>query len=264
MEKLLNIIKKLRAPDGCPWDQKQTHKTLKRFLIEESYEVLETIDNNDYSALKEELGDVLLQVLLHSEIASEKGEFSFTDVVETLSKKLVHRHPHVFGDKSKLRTAEEVEKQWEKQKNRESLLEGLPRSMPPLLQVYRISERVSRVGFEWESIDGVLEKIDEELNELKLAISEYKNIKKIDDSTQGQKEVDNKLAKIDDELGDLIFTSVQIARFLKRPIDEIMDKNIAKFIKRFKKVEKYFKTKNVKIEDASFEELNNAWELAKK
>ena len=256
MEKLINIIKKLRSPDGCPWDKKQTHQTLKRFLIEESYEVLETIDNKDYNALKEELGDVLLQVLLHSNIAKEHGEFCFQDVVDTLSNKLITRHPHVFTDNAKLQTAEEVEKQWEKQKNRKSLLEGLPKSMPALLQVYRISERVSRVGFEWKTIEDILGKIDEELKELKEVILKYKQ------NTENENIEQKILNKIDDELGDLIFTSVQVARFLGRPIDDIMSKNIDKFIKRFQKVEKYFKTKT--IENASFEELDEAWELAKK
>ena len=259
MENLLKIIEKLRAPDGCPWDKKQTHQSLKRFLIEESYETIETIDNKDDKALQEELGDVLLQVLLHSQIASERNAFNFQDVVDTLSKKLVHRHPHVFLDQENLKTADEVEKQWEKQKNRDSLLEGLPRSMPPLLQIYRISERVSRVGFDWEKLTDITNKIKEELKELEYEINDYQAKQSLDNT----KENDN-LNKIEDELGDLIFTSVQVARFLKLPIDDIMNKNISKFINRFKKVEIYFKKQNKEIQTASLDELNNAWEQAKK
>lgn len=219
-EKLVGIIKRLRDPNaGCPWDLEQTHKTLKPYLIEESYETLDAIDNHP-DKLKEELGDVLLQVMLHSQIGADEKTFTIDDVVEILSEKLVKRHPHVFGT-TKVDGTKQVLENWEKikkkdRKNEESILDGIPAGMPALLRAHRIGEKVGRVGFDWIESEHIEEKIREELNEFL-------------ESTERD--------HTEEEFGDLLFTIAQLGRKLKLPTEEILQRANQKFTRRFKALE---------------------------
>ena len=194
--KLVVIMEKLRGEQGCPWDKEQTHESLRQYLLEETYEVLELIDEGRYDELKNELGDVLLQVIFHSQIAKEDGRFDIQVVLENINKKLIHRHPNVFGD-TIIRTAEEQTVNWEKMKKKEdadrSVIAGVPKQLPALQRAHRIQQKAATVGFDWQKVQPVWEKFEEELNELKDAIEE-KNPK-----------------NIEDEFGDLLFTMVNLS-----------------------------------------------------
>ncbi len=249
-KKLVEIMEKLRSENGCPWDRVQTHDSLKRYLLEETYELIEAIENKDYKGIKEELGDLLLQIIFHSKIAKDEGRFNIEDVIETISKKMISRHPHVFGD-ADFKTPEEVLFQWDDRKKEEgklskSILEGIPLSMPALLRAYKIQSRVAKVGFDWPSINGVLEKLEEEMRELKEAIK------------SGQSE------KIEEELGDVLFSIVNIARFLKVDPEAALRKTNRKFEKRFKKIEEILKEKGKSPKDMSLQEMDLIWEEIKK
>ncbi len=249
-KKLVEIMEKLRSENGCPWDRVQTHDSLKRYLLEETYELIEAIENKDYKGIKEELGDLLLQIIFHSKIAKDEGRFNIEDVIETISKKMISRHPHVFGD-ADFKTPEEVLSQWDDRKKEEgklskSILEGIPLSMPALLRAYKIQSRVAKVGFDWPSINGVLEKLEEEMRELKEAIK------------SGQSE------KIEEELGDVLFSIVNIARFLKVDPEAALRKTNRKFEKRFKKIEEILKEKGKSPKDMSLQEMDLIWEEIKK
>ena len=220
-EELVEIFKRLRDPKGgCPWDLKQTHQTLKPHLIEEAYEALDAIDSAP-DKLPEELGDVLLQVMLHSQIAADEGEFTISDVVSVLSEKLIKRHPHVFGS-AEVKTAEAALQNWEKikqaeKKPKESILDGVPRSLPALLASHRIGEKVSQVGFDWISAENIKEKIEEELNEFL-------------EAAPGS-------AHQAEEFGDLLFTIAQLARKLGLNSEELLAQANQKFSRRFKQLE---------------------------
>lgn len=229
-ERLLAVIAKLRDPSGgCPWDLEQTHQTLKPYLVEEAYETLDAIDegksDNSYTKLKEELGDVLLQVVLHAQVAKDNKSFTIDDVMKGLIEKLIRRHPHVFGD-VKAASAKEVTENWEKLKLKEQpagkgMLIGLPRSMPALLKCHRIGEKVARVGFDWAESAEVREKVREELNEFLEA----------DDKKQRD------AAHVKEELGDLLFTVAQLARKMGLNAEDVLAEANDKFCKRFAQIE---------------------------
>lgn len=243
-EELVGIIAKLRDPeDGCPWDLKQTHTSLKQYLIEESYEVLEAIDEQpDHIAT--ELGDVLLQVVLHSQIGKDDNRFSIEDVITAISTKMVDRHPHVFGDKE-AKDSEEVLDNWETQKRKErgggaSVLDGVPKAMPALQRAQRLGDKASRVNFDWNSPPAVFEKVEEEYGELKQAIAE------------------NDSEAIQEEFGDLLFSLAQYSRKSGFVAEEALQAAVEKFCTRFKKLEK-----ENDLRELSSEELEARWQAAK-
>ncbi len=247
IEDLLRIMTRLRAE--CPWDAKQTHQSLKPYLLEEAYEVLESIDHQDWQELKTELGDLLLQVVFHSEIASENRRFRFSDVVNALSHKLIERHPHVFGDKS-VNSAREVQNNWEQSKfvkeERFSLLSGVPSATPALLQAQRLQEKAATVGFEWKSIEPVIEKCHEEWQEFQQAMRER-------DALQ-----------IRAEFGDLLFALVNLARFVNVNAEDALRLTNKKFTERFHYIEAQYDQNPQKMREASLEELDHHWNEAKK
>jgi MazG family protein len=250
-EKLVEIVAKLRDPiSGCPWDKEQTHASLKPYLIEESYEVNQAIDNNS-SCLADELGDVLLQIILHSQIGSDSNKFTIQDVVSAISKKMIRRHPHVFGDK-KLKTSQEVLQNWEKIKQEQkkpeeltSVLDGVPPRMPALLRAQRTSEKAARVGFDWPTFEKVCDKVEEEFSEFK----EVAIIKK------------ESKEKIADELGDIFYALTQVARKLDLNAEELLHQATDKFTRRFKEMEKRL---SKAIHQATLNELDQIWEEVKK
>lgn len=247
ISELIEIMKRLR--DECPWDAKQTHHTLKQYLLEETYEVLETIDSESWEALSFELGDLLLQIIFHSEIASRAGEFDFTDVVNQIAEKLVNRHPHVFADKH-VNSAKEVQENWEHTKliveNRKSILAGIPKSAPALLQAQRLQQKAATVGFDWTEINPVIDKIDEEWQEFKQALKE------------------NNQAEIKKELGDLLFSMVNLARFCQILAEDALRLTNQKFIRRFQYIEQQYENNPKLIKEQSLEILDRHWNDAKK
>ncbi len=246
-QKLIDIMETLRGKDGCPWDREQTHQSLKPFLLEETYEVLETIDEENFTGLKEELGDLLLQVVFHARLAEESGRFSIKDVLHEINAKLIRRHPHVFGQK-KIRTADEQRSHWERMKKDEgksSVLDGVPRSIPALYRASRIQQKAASVGFDWEIIDQVWEKVDEEMGELKESLHEEDPY------------------KITEEFGDLLFALVNLSRFIKVQPEDALRQAIDKFIDRFRKLEKVMDDRGVDMHDASLEELDAVWDSIK-
>ena len=254
---LLMIMAKLRSPSGCPWDREQTENSLKKFLIEEAYEVLEAIEAGTPKELQEELGDLLLQIIFISRITEEKGQFDFFDIVHTLAAKLVRRHPHVFPPahrpRVKVQDASQVIRVWGmvkeaegKYAGRNSLLDGLPLALPALERARRLSERVSRVGFDWPNIQEVWEKILEELGELKTADKE---------SSAGA---------IEEEFGDLLFTLVNWGRFKGLSAEETLRKANRRFVLRFRKVEESLHRKGKTPQETALEEMDHLWKEAKK
>ena len=219
-ESLVDIIARLRAPDGCPWDREQTHQSLRSHLLSECYEVLEALDGGDPAKLCEELGDLLLQIMLHAQIGKDDGEFGISDVVESIATKIVRRHPHVFGAE-KAASAEEVTHIWEETKKSEreegvSVLEGVPENMPALARAYELSRRAVRVGFEWQDIEGVINKLVEEVREIKDAASREEKEK---------------------EFGDLLFTLVNVARWEGIDAEDALRGANRKFYRRFTRME---------------------------
>ncbi len=244
---LVNIIAKLRAPDGCPWDRKQTHASLRENLLEECYEVLEALDEGDSGKLCVELGDLLMQIILHAQIAREAGDFELADVIKNINDKLVRRHPHIFGSQ-KVKDAEEVIHNWEalKQGEREvdaSILDSVPKPMPALGYSQEIQSRVAEVGFDWEDINGVIEKLGEEVDELKRAESQEEKAR---------------------EFGDLLFTLVNIARRMGVHSEAALREANRRFYRRFTCMERLCRERGVKIGQLSFAEQNALWEEAKR
>ncbi len=244
---LVDIIAKLRAPDGCPWDRKQTHASLRTNLLSECYEVLEALDEGDTEKLRDELGDLLMQIVLHAQIAREADEFELGDVIKNINKKLIHRHPHVFGSK-KVKDAEEVMHNWEELKEEErapgvSMLESVPKSMPALGYSHEIQRRAARVGFDWEDIDGIIDKLAEEVGEFKQA------------ETKEQKAT---------EFGDLLFTLANIALRLGIDAEAALREANKRFYKRFSYMEELCRKRRLKFSELSFDEQNALWEEAKK
>lgn len=246
MQQLLDIMERLRRE--CPWDAEQTHTSLKPYLLEESYEVLEALDDGNDKLLAKELGDLLLQIVFHCQIAAEQNRFTFEDVVQNISTKLIDRHPHVFGDK-KAHSARDVQTFWEQSKlkseKRKSLLDGLPKAMPALLAAQRIQEKTASVGFEWDQIDQVFDKVDEEINEFKEA---YKN---------GSKD------KLREEFGDLFFALVNLGRFMQINAEDACRLANEKFIRRFQYIEHKYDNDPLAMKKASLSELDAVWNEAK-
>jgi len=248
-QNLINIIIKLRSPDGCDWDKSQTSNSLLPYFIEEVYELIDSIDKKDYENLKEELGDVMLHLLFQSLIATEKGFFTINDILDNINIKLVNRHPHVFNDssQSKIDTGKQ---NWEYEKHiekgRTSRLGGVPNILPSIIFSQRIQEKASFAGFDWTNIDEVWEKLYEEINELKSA----------------QKE--NNFKKIQEEIGDLLFTVINLSRFFDISAENALRKSNKKFVKRFQLLEKEVSKLNKKIEDIRSEELDKIWSGVKK
>ncbi len=244
---LVDIIARLRAPDGCPWDRKQTHASLRKNLLEECYEVLEALDEGNSDKLCSELGDLLMQVVLHAQIATEAGEFELGDVVNSITTKLIHRHPHIFGSK-KVKNAEEVALNWEVLKQEErgadtSILASAPKQMPALGYSQEIQRRVAQVGFDWEDVGGVIEKLTEEISELKRA--------------------DNQQRKAQ-EFGDLLFTLANIARRLGIDLEAALREANQRFYRRFTYMEEVCRQRGLNFGELSFDEQNTLWEEAKR
>jgi MazG family protein len=246
-EKLVDIMAELRGKDGCPWDKEQTHESLRQFLLEESYEVLESIDRKNWAELKEELGDLLLQIIFHGLIASEDREFDISDVIDSITEKLVRRHPHVFGE-VQIHSAEEQSIHWEQLKMREgknSVLDGVPKALSALLRAQRIQQKASSVGFDWPTEEPVWDKIQEEIEELKVA-SEA-----------------NDKGRVEEEFGDLIFSLVNVSRFIGVNPEDALRKTTEKFIDRFNKIEKELALQGKNMNQASLEEMDVIWEKIK-
>ena len=245
---LISIMHKLRSDSGCPWDREQTHESLIPYLVEESYEVIDAINDNNSNALREELGDLLLQVVFHAQISSESGSFTIDDVIQTVNEKLVRRHPNVFGT-VEIKSAEEQTKNWERIKKKEgkdSVLDGVPRSMPSLTFSKRIQQRAATVGFDWDNIENVWAKVEEESEELHEQVSA------------------NNRDGIEEEFGDLLFALVNYARFLKVDPENCLKNAADKFIGRFKKIEKTMAEKSIDMHSMSLEELDSEWNKIKK
>jgi len=241
---------RLRGEDGCPWDREQTLETLKPHLIEESYEVLDAIDSGDRTKLAEELGDVLLQVVFQSQLCKEEGSFTFDDVANAISEKLIRRHPHVFGG-VKVSGAAEVLKNWDSIKRNEkngkpgSVVSGIPRHMPALHKAQQVQKRAARVGFDWSEVEPVMDKIEEEIAEVKEAMA-------ADDS-----------AKIREEIGDLLFAVVNLSRFFGHNAEEALDQTVSKFIRRFQAIEEKVHADGKQMTDCNLEELDSIWNSIK-
>jgi tetrapyrrole methylase family protein / MazG family protein len=249
-DRLVEIMRRLRNPGGCPWDAEQTHDSLKRYLLEEAYEVMEAIDASSPEMLKEELGDLMLQPIFHSAIAEEKGEFTITDVLVAINDKLVRRHPHVFGDQVIESSSAQVEnwekiKKEEKGEERKSALSGVPSHLPALLRAQKVTEKAARVGFDWEHVDQVFAKVLEELHEFEETMS------------SGDQE------RMEAELGDLLFAIVNLGRFLAITPEEALRKTIARFTARFEHVEEALHRQGRHMNDATLAEMDLLWEEAK-
>ena len=245
-DEFVNIVKRLRK--DCPWDRIQTHLSLRRCLLEETYEVLEAIDEGNMQELKKELGDILLQVVFHSNIAEENKDFTLSEVIRSETSKLIERHPHVFGD-VQVKDSDEVKKNWERLKKKEgriSIIDGIPEELPALLKAYRIQEKASKVGFDWKDEKPVFDKIIEEINELRNNIDTGKPVK-----------------EIEDEFGDVLFSIVNYSRFLKINPEDALRRTIKKFRKRFQKIEKFAEENNKVLDEMTLEEMDEIWNKAK-
>jgi tetrapyrrole methylase family protein/MazG family protein len=244
---LVDIIARLRAPDGCPWDRKQTHASLRENLLAECYEVLEALDEGDSTKLCDELGDLLMQIVLHAQIAGEAGEFGLGEVVANINTKLIHRHPHIFGSK-KVRDAEEVALNWEVLKGEErepgaSVLESVPRQMPALGYSQEIQRRAAHLGFDWEDDGGVIDKLAEEVGEFQQADTEERKA---------------------EEFGDLLFTLANIARRMGTDLEAALREANKRFYKRFTYMEDACRQRGLNLGELSFDQQNKLWEEAKK
>lgn len=252
IDDLVAIIKVLRAPGGCPWDREQTHESIKKNFIEETYEVVEAINKQSTDMLREELGDVLLQIVLHSEMESENGNFSFDDVVNDIVKKLVVRHPHVFGEVVANNTAEALNS-WDAvklktkgQKNQTESMLSVPRELPALMRAQNIQHKAAKIGFDWDNVSGAVDKLYEEIDELKTAMEQGKRF------------------DIEDEFGDVLFSCVNIARFIDVDSEEALTASTDKFMSRFSLVEQMASEQGIDMKSSSIEELDRLWDKAKK
>lgn len=249
---LVEIMRRLRAPDGCPWDREQTHESLKEYLAEEAAELFDAIDTNDVDEVREELGDILLQVVFHCQIAEEKGRFDFQDVARGICEKLVRRHPHVFGETS-VDDADGVVRQWDAIKKdekkgdttRKSVISGVPRSLPALHRAHKIQRKAAKVGFDWPSVEGVIAKIEEELEEVREAVA-------LGDDTH-----------LAEEIGDLLFAVVNLSRYREQLAEDLLHNTIAKFERRFHHIEEQLERRGLAPENCTLDELDELWNQAK-
>lgn len=251
MERLVAIMAKLRAPGGCPWDRRQTHKSLLPYLIEETYELRDALLSGSRQRMVEELGDLLLQVVFHAQLAAEKDRFDLEDVAGAIADKLESRHPHVFGKSPQKLSARQVLSRWERLKlaegkNSRSILGGVPRSLPALLRAYRIQEKVAQFGFDWPDVEGVEEKLREETDEFHRALKKR-----------------NRRAQTE-ELGDLLFTLVNLARHLRVDPETALNTANDKFSKRFVRMERWLKQRRIDLAQAGLATLEQAWQASKK
>lgn len=247
IERLIEIVATLRSENGCQWDREQTHQSLRPNMLEEAYEAVDAIDDNNIPNLREELGDVLLQVVLHAQIAKDNGEFDIEDVAKELSDKLIHRHPHVFGD-AKVNSTTEILEAWDRLKkeekvNRKSVLDGVSKSQSALMSAQKISKKVVKVGFEWDSVESLKKCIESEYKEFDEAVET------------------GDFSKMEDEMGDIFFATVNLARWHKIDAEQALLRANKKFTKRFTKMEE-LATKP--LEEYSYEEFNDLWKLAKR
>jgi len=283
-ERAVGIMERLRAPGGCPWDREQTFDSIKPYTLEETYEVLEAIDNRDWSELAGELGDLLLQVLFYSEMAKEQGSFSIDEVLDRLSRKLVDRHPHVFGD-VKADTAAEVKQNWDALKDEErkkrlgskdergeagkrSVLDGISSAMPALLEAYKLSSRAAAVGFDWPNIDALFEKLHEETEELREHLKEFPapGPRPQGRGVAGSGSVSSPpdlQARLQDEVGDLFFVLVNIARYLSLDPESALRKTNRKFKRRFQRMEERLRETGRTPDQTTMDELESLWQQAK-
>jgi tetrapyrrole methylase family protein/MazG family protein len=247
---LVELMQRLRAKKGCPWDRKQTHKSLRPFLLEETHEVLEAIESRDPKKLKDELGDLLFQVIFHAQLAAEKGQYDVYDVIAGSLEKMRRRHPHIFGGNT-LRTSKQVLENWEEIKKRErgnsghSLLAGVPRTLPALIRAHRVMAKAARVGFTWSRVEEAVDKVNEEMAELQEAL------------------VSRRAARITEELGDTMFALVNLARFAGANPEDALHLAVGKFIKRFAHLEKTAVAAHKELSQYSLDELTALWEEAK-
>lgn len=253
LDPLVEVMKRLRAPDGCPWDNIQTNASLRRYLVEETYEVLEAIDEQDWGKVQEELGDVLLQVVFHATIAAENQLFDINDVIATITEKLIRRHPHIFGD-TEVNSAREVTINWEKIKQQErqalgreyaSILDGVPKDLPALTQAEKTQAKAARVGFEWDDVSGAIAKAQEELDELAKA-----------------REKGNQDA-IQEEMGDVLFALVNVARYLGVDPEMALRASTKKFVNRFHYIEDVAEEEGLSLSVMGLDELDRLWDAAK-
>jgi len=251
LQRLVELMATLRGPDGCPWDRKQTPESLKPFLVEECYEVVDAIEDGAPAKVRDELGDLLFQIIFHARIAEEAGQFTINDVITAIHEKMTRRHPHVFGD-DKLSTDKEVLSNWEEIKRKEkghedrkSILEGVPKELPSLLRAHRLQERAARVGFDWAHLNEAMPKLDEE-------IAEFKESLKSEDA-----------GKIEEELGDVFFMLVNISRFLGVNPEDALRKTISKFIHRFRYIEEHAEQAGRSLNDMTLDEMERLWQESK-
>lgn len=282
-ERAVAIMARLRAPGGCPWDREQTFDSIKPYTLEETYEVFEAIDNRDWNELPGELGDLLLQVLFYSEMAKEDGRFSINEVLDRLAEKLISRHPHVFGD-VKADTSQEVLRNWEAIKAREkksaavpgtgevkerSVLAGVSSSMPSLMEAHKLSLRAANIGFDWPSIEGLFDKLKEETEELKHELGKYPapgpspTRRGIAGSSGSVKAPEKLQQRLEDEIGDMFFVLVNIARYLSLDPESALRKSNRKFRRRFEHVEVHLKESGNKWENLSLDKMEELWQKAK-
>jgi MazG family protein len=245
IDRLREIVAQLRSPDGCPWDREQTHQSLKPHLVEECYELIDAIDAGNDEELKEELGDLLLQVVLHSQMASEASRFTLDEVATTIADKLVNRHPHVFGE-NRLPDSEAVLRQWEvikrsEKQERNSVLDGVPKSLPALARAQKLQAKAARVGFDWDEAEGALAKVREELQEVESAAE----------------------GRLAEEVGDLLFAAVNFARKKKLDAEQILNEASAKFADRFRAMERLAQERGLEFTDLDLSEMDRLWDNAK-
>ncbi|MCK4812632.1 MAG: nucleoside triphosphate pyrophosphohydrolase [Candidatus Marinimicrobia bacterium] len=244
---LINVVRKLRAPEGCPWDREQTRESLIPYFIEEVHEAVDTIERNEIDKLKYELGDVLLHVVFQTVIAEENNEFSFQDVLKTIHDKMISRHPHVF-QKDREYTPEEANQIWEQEKSREKrehILDGIPQTLPALHRSYRMQQKAAAVGFDWDNVDDVWKKLDEELAEFKHALASHDT------------------DEIENEFGDILFVLVNLSRFYNIHPETALKRSNEKFYRRFNAVEDHYKQQNRSMQEAGLEELDAVWNKIK-
>ncbi|MEO5935747.1 MAG: nucleoside triphosphate pyrophosphohydrolase, partial [Terriglobales bacterium] len=279
-ERAVAIMARLRAPGGCPWDREQTFDTIKPYTLEETYEVLEAIDNRDWQELPGELGDLLLQVLFYAEMANEEKKFSIDDVLDRLADKLISRHPHVFGDVT-AETSKDVLRNWEALKAKEkseksgttdpkSVLDGISHSMPALMEAYKLSTRAANVGFDWPNMEGLFDKLTEETKELRHEVAQYPAPGPDPHASHGVagsggvKVPEDLRARLEDEVGDLLFVLVNVARYLSLDPESALRKTNRKFKRRFQHVEAELHAAGRTLPDATLEEMEKLWREAKK